>query len=588
MRMMTMIAALLIWSLVLFSGVGAHRQDPASLPPASPSAVAQVEAVLGLVGRLLGPKHRASFDLELIEPQPVSGNDLFLLLPSTTTSTTTTTTTTSGEVEAATVVSVRGSSGVALASGVYWYLKHLCNASVTWGNHRTGDNLILPDPLPRVTELVVVNAPVRWRYYMNVCTLSYSAVWWDWARWEREIDWMALHGINLPLSLTGHEFVWTEVWKGLGLTDDEIETFFAGPAFMAWNRMGNIQKWAGPLTKRWRIEQAALQQKIVRRQREFGMKSVLGAFAGHVPAGLKRIYPRVNLTLSPTWANFGESYRVWLLDPFDHLFQKISDAFMEAQTRYFGTDHIYNTDTFNEMDPPSADPAYLAGASNAVYMGMAKTDPKAVWLMQGWLFAFSKWWTNDRIEAYLSGVKNDSMVILDLHTEYNPVWQKTNSYFGKPFVWCMAHNFGGNSDLFGNLTHISFAPVEARMTPGNTMIGTGLTMEAIEQNPVIYELMSEMGWRSEAVNSVGQWLDRYVRSRYAADSPSAKLAWRKLHRSVYQDPTLLGGLPTRMPRRHIDGTHNYNRTLLLEAWLFSPCTLLFLPLLSSLSSTTKS
>jgi len=39
----------------------------------------------------------------------------------------------------------------------------------------------------------------------------------------------------------------------------------------------------------------------------------------------------------------------------------------------------------------------------------------------------------------------------------------------KPFVWCMAHNFGGNSDLFGNLTHISFAPVEARMTPGNTM-----------------------------------------------------------------------------------------------------------------------
>jgi alpha-N-acetylglucosaminidase len=33
----------------------------------------------------------------------------------------------------------------------------------------------------------------------------------------------------------------------------------------------------------------------------------------------------------------------------------------------YGTDHIYNADTFNELDPPSADPTYLAAASNAVY-----------------------------------------------------------------------------------------------------------------------------------------------------------------------------------------------------------------------------
>jgi alpha-N-acetylglucosaminidase len=36
-------------------------------------------------------------------------------------------------------------------------------------------------------------------------------------------------------------------------------------------------------------------------------------------------------------------------------------------TAEFGTDHIYNADTFNEMSPPSADPTYLASASRAVY-----------------------------------------------------------------------------------------------------------------------------------------------------------------------------------------------------------------------------
>jgi hypothetical protein len=40
------------------------------------------------------------------------------------------------------VVPVRGSSGVALASGLYWYLKYYCNASVTWGENGTGDNLV--------------------------------------------------------------------------------------------------------------------------------------------------------------------------------------------------------------------------------------------------------------------------------------------------------------------------------------------------------------------------------------------------------------------------------------------------------------
>lgn len=58
----------------------------------------------------------------------------------------------------------------------------------------------------------------RFRYYQNVCTFSYSAVWWDWPRWQREIDWMALNGINLPLAFTGQEALWQEVCANLQLT----------------------------------------------------------------------------------------------------------------------------------------------------------------------------------------------------------------------------------------------------------------------------------------------------------------------------------------------------------------------------------
>lgn len=44
-----------------------------------------------------------------------------------------------------------------------------------------------------------------------MCTGSYSSVWWSWERWEREIDWMALHGVNMPLVFNGAEAVWVEV-----------------------------------------------------------------------------------------------------------------------------------------------------------------------------------------------------------------------------------------------------------------------------------------------------------------------------------------------------------------------------------------
>ncbi len=59
---------------------------------------------------------------------------------------------------------------------------------------------------------------LRFRYYENVCTVSYSMVWWDFKRWEREIDWMAMRGINFPLAFNGQELIWRKVWREKKLT----------------------------------------------------------------------------------------------------------------------------------------------------------------------------------------------------------------------------------------------------------------------------------------------------------------------------------------------------------------------------------
>jgi len=67
-----------------------------------------------------------------------------------------------------------------MTSGLFWYLKHRANCTVSWGVDGSGDQLQLPKPLPSVsadptTPSVSKTSPVLYRYSWNVCTESYSA-----------------------------------------------------------------------------------------------------------------------------------------------------------------------------------------------------------------------------------------------------------------------------------------------------------------------------------------------------------------------------------------------------------------------------
>ena len=152
--------------------------------------------------------------------------------------------------------------------------------------------------------------------------------WWTWKDWERLIDWMALNGINMPLAITGQESVWYRVWTKLGLTDEEIRNYFTGPAHLPWHRMSNLDYWQGPLPKEWLDTQEALQKQIVARERQFNMRPILPAFAGHVPSELKRIYPEAKISRMSSWGGFEDKYRSHFLDPLDPLFATIQKEFL--------------------------------------------------------------------------------------------------------------------------------------------------------------------------------------------------------------------------------------------------------------------
>ena len=49
------------------------------------------------------------------------------------------------------------------------------------------------------------------------------------------------------------------------------------------------------------------------------------------------------------------------------------------------------------------------------------------------------------MQGVLSGVPRRRLVLLDLIAESHPLWRRTEGFYGAPFLWCMLHNFGGNS-----------------------------------------------------------------------------------------------------------------------------------------------
>lgn len=436
------------------------------------------------------------------------------------------------------ILHLKGSDNVALCRGFYDYVKTHGLGMYSW----SGNNIELPSELP-VTSPVKVVSPFQKHYYFNVCTYGYSMPYWDWARWEQEIDWMALHGINMPLALVGYEAILARVWKQMGLTDEEINGYFVGPAHLPWMRMGNVSGIDGPLNADWHKDQLALQHKILERMRSLGMKPICPGFPGFIPEAFKCIYPDLHIVET----HWGGAFHNWMISPTEPLFAKISEAFIREWEKEFGKCDYYLVDSFNEMDipfPEKGNPArYEMAASygEKVYSAIKKANKDAVWVMQGWMFGYQRHiWDYETLGALVSRVPDDKMLLLDLAVDYNKHfwhsevnWEYYKGFYNKQWVYSVIPNMGGKVGMTGVLDFYANGHLEALSSANRgNLVAHGLAPEGIENNEVLYELVTDAGWSSSRID-VREWLKQYSRNRYGAAPERLMTAWDYLLKSVY-------------------------------------------------------
>lgn len=410
---------------------------------------------------------------------------------------------------------LKGNNYISLAAALGWYLKYDAKVNISW----CGSNKKLPASLPKATKYRRV-IEQKYRVYMNYCTFNYTASWWEFERWEKEIDFMALNGINMPLTVVGIEACWYETLLEFGFSDEEARSFLAGPAFLAWQWMGNLEGFGGPLPMNWIQKRIKLGKQILDRIRSLGMQPIQQGFSGVVPRLLKEKYPDSKMEYQKSWNGFEETVQ---LDPTDPLFQKMGMVFLQKQKEIFGAYGYYAADPFHEGKPPVEGSAYLREVGKSINRLYKAFDKNATWVMQAWSIR----------EEIVTSVPKDSLLVLDLASNRR---ERNNNYWGYDFVAGNLHNFGGRIKLHGDVKYLAQNEYRKIVEEGHHVVGTGLFMEGIEQNPMYYDLAFEMLTRGDVVD-LDEWIEGYIQRRYGKADENARKAWDILIKTVYSPGT---------------------------------------------------
>lgn len=507
----------------------------------APTATAQ-EAVTALLNRIGGDGAADKFEIvidgSLAENE--NGKDVFVI------------TSQNGKP------CIKGNTQLSVATGINWYLNHYAHINLTW-NNLTTDLRNVDLPLPASEEKHVSNA--TYRYDFNTCTFSYSMAFWTWERWQQEIDWMALHGINAPLNLVGLDVVTRKFLEELGVSESDIDAYIAGPGFIAWFAMNNLEGWGGTINSPstgvdmsgnpdwWYTRQEQLCKNMLQRMRELGMQPVIPGFSGQVPNCIVNYnidgFSSGDVVNNGTWA--GGYTRPDILKPNTESYRTFAAVYYAKLHEVMGVSELYSMDPFHEGSLPS-------GVTNAtcypnimaeldVYHNAVTAEDKEeynVTTQPKWIIQY---WQGVPQSGAFSAMSSygDRFIGLDLFSDNiyagnAAKWRDTGDnchYKGRPYIYCMLHNFGGRSGLHGRLETTMNGYFQA-LANNNNCQGIGATPEGTETNPILYDMLFELPWMDPNNRpTADEWLEDYAYARYGIENETALAALQNLKKSVW-------------------------------------------------------
>ena len=414
-------------------------------------------------------------------------------------------------------IHVRAATVPTLLFGVNWYLKYVAHLNVS----TDGSQLGVPGlRLPAVAGIIVRPALYPFRYALNENTDGYTTPYWDFARWQHEIDILALSGFNAILIQRGNDLAVYEALVSLGYSDTDTRRWITEPAHQNWQWMGNMCCFIEPISLSLMRERAASARRIMDGLRELGITPVLPGFWGVVPADFARHVRGAHVVVqSQPWNGF---QRPGWLDPRDPAFASMAAAFYRSQEQLFGKSTLYDMETFQEGGQSGDVP--VGAAAQAIQAALNRAHPDALWFMMAWQ-------DNPRPELIRS-VDRGKILIADIEQGRIPRETREQDFAGARWLFGGLWEFGGRTTMGAALYDYSQRMPPMRTPAESHLSGIALFTEGLDTNPFAFDLYTEMAWRTDPVDR-NEWAKAYALRRYGAEDEHATNAWRILLDTAY-------------------------------------------------------
>lgn len=421
---------------------------------------------------------------------------------------------------------INGNNVNSLAVGLNYYFEHYLNQTFSrFGNSKIEVKL----PMKRVEGRVRKEIDVKYRYNYNYVAFGYTMAYWDFDKWEREIDWMALNGFNLALNLVGHEEVIRRTLNEFGFSFTEIVEYLTSPIYLPWMYMGNISRIGGEITPKWFEDRAKLAIKIRNRMNDFGISQVQQIYIGQFPF---KENLDINVLPGSYWSRIKGSDR---LNFYDGNYEKVGKVFYEKQREVMGDSNYFAGDLFHEGGN-----FYGYDVKSVAYkiLDILKKNNgvDSIWVMQSW--------NHNPTSELIEYLDKKNLLIIDLHSQLNVRWKGSSKFNGmswtsKEFnssnwVFGILNNFGGRSGLYGHFRNVIDEFYNAKNN-AEYLKGIGSTPEAIGYNDFIDELTSELIF-SDRIDEE-EFVKRYITNRYGKYSKKLLDGFYVLLDTVY-NPTI--------------------------------------------------
>ncbi|MEU8779501.1 alpha-N-acetylglucosaminidase [Streptomyces sp. NPDC048606] len=413
-------------------------------------------------------------------------------------------------------VTVRGSTGATLLTGVGWYLQHVAGVDIGW----PGDSLgMLPATLPAVPGPVTRSARVAHRYALNDTDDGYSGPYRSFEEHRRQVDLLALHGVNEVFVQIGAEYPYHRALQGFGYSPAELSAWIPGAAHQSWWLLQNLSGFGGPVGDRAMRERARVGGRIADHLRSLGMTPVLPGYFGTVPPEFAARNPGATTVAQGDWAGFD---RPDWLDPTSPVFRRLAAAYYAEQRAVFGDSTMYRMSPLHEGGQTGT--VDVRAAAGAIQSALHAAHPGALWAVLGW--------QDDPTAELLAGVDTSKLLVLDgLSDRYNRLDREAR-WGGTPYAMGSILNFGGHTTIGAN-TSVWIDRFGAwRAKSGSALVGTAYLPEATGTNPAAFDLFTDLAWEAEPVDQQ-RWFASFAARRYGRPDARAAAAWEELRKGPY-------------------------------------------------------